>query len=120
MALQSIQSEVPEPAVVFQPGRSFAQRRRIQPAAMLAPHHLPLDKARPFEHQNMFRDRVERYRKRPGNLGNGGRLLCQSGEDRPPRGVRNRCENAIETPGVIFNHSVEYRLGYGECQALEL
>src|SRR5579864_2736739 len=120
MTLQSIQPELPELAVVLQPGRSLAERRRIQPATMLAPHHLALDEPRPFEHQNVFRDRVERYRKWPGNLGNGGWLLRQSGENGPPRGVRNRCENPVETLGVIFNHLVEYRLRHGNCQALEL
>src|SRR5579864_605981 len=120
MTLQSIQPQVPKLAVELQPRRRFAQRRRIQPAAMLAPHYLALDEPCPFEHQNVFRNRVERYRKRPGNLRNGGWLLRQGGENGPPRGVRNRCENPVQTLGVMFNHSVEYRLRHSECQALEL
>lgn len=120
MALQSIQPEIPELAVVFQPGRSSAQRRRIQPAAMLAPHHFPLDQARPFEHQDVFRDRVERNREGSGNFGDRSRLSLQSGEDSPPRGVRNGPENTVESVASIFNHLVEYRLGCGGCQAQDL
>jgi len=84
---------------------------------MLAPNNLLLDEARPFEHQDVFRDRVERNREGPGNLGDRSRLSLQCGENSPARRVRDCRKHAVENLDAIFNHSVEYKLGRDECQA---
>jgi hypothetical protein len=46
--------------------------------------------------------------------------LRQSGENCPPRGVGDRSKNLVQNLNSIFNHSVEYRLEQGACQAFDM
>lgn len=87
--LQGIQADIPEFAVMFEPCRRVAQRRRVKPAVMLAAHDLALEEARPFEHQNVFRNGVQRNRERRSDFGDSGRLARQPCQNGAPRGVGN-------------------------------
>jgi hypothetical protein len=61
----------------------------------------------------MLHDRRKGHGKWPGKLAHGNALmLVELREKRPPRGVREGGERAVENPVLILNHVVKYRHGH--------
>jgi hypothetical protein len=62
----------------------------VLPAVLFA-----VNQAGAFENHQVFRDGVQRHRKRPRDLADGTRTFSLGGENRPARGVGERREYGI-------------------------
>jgi hypothetical protein len=107
MPLESVQTRVPEPAVVLEPGRGAAKRLRVEVAVVLPPDHLAADEPGPLEDLDVLRDRVQRHGKRPRDPGDRGGAAPEGRQDRPPRGIGHGREYVVEGRLSTFNHTVE-------------
>jgi len=107
MPLQRVQPALPEFSVALEPGRGPAERPRVEAAVVLPADHRPVDEPGPLEDLHVLRDGVEGHRKRPGDLGDGGRPPAEGVQDRAPGGVGHRHEDPAEGVGMTINHTVE-------------
>src|ERR1700737_1698982 len=112
--LQGIQLLVPEPFVAQRPPGNFTQRGSAQLQAVLAARAVPADQPCALQNLQVLRDGVQRNGKPLGHVGDPGRAPGEAPHDRPPGGVRESGESAVECarhPRMIFNPMVEYVKG---------
>src|SRR6266545_2953197 len=114
--VQPVVALLPEAAVPLGPVGDLLEWPSLEPGGPPLPLPAPRDEPRPLEHFQVLRDRRQAHLERLRQLGDGGLPRRQPREDRPPRGIRESRERAIQPIGhhshgtlLLNNRSVKYR-----------
>src|SRR4051794_40746199 len=112
----AVEPALPDVAVLLQPLGHVAQRRSLQPGGPQLRRATARDQAGALQHLQVLRDGLDAVRERLRELVDRHlALLCEPGEDRPPRRVGERREREAElvgrhrsySPRRFINHMVE-------------
>src|SRR6266508_1747901 len=97
--VQPVVALLPEAAVPLGPLCDFLERPRLEPGRPPLPFSAPGDQPGPLQHLQVLRDRRQAHLERLRQLGDGGFPGDEPCEDRPPRGIREGGERAVQPIG---------------------
>jgi len=102
--VEGVEAMLPEGSVGVDPFRGLAQRARLEREHVLAPADLAPQETRALEHAEVLGDRVQRQIEWLGQIRDASLAEREPGEDRPPGGVGDGGEGAIEVAvlGVMY------------------
>ena len=115
IAVERVESPLPELAVAADPVGGLGQRRRLERAASHASLLARPQKAGALEGFDVFQERGKRHRERVGQVGHGGLAPREPGQDGPPGGVGEGGEGRVESLHTL-NHKVKCMVAI--CQVL--
>src|SRR6266542_3634041 len=115
--VQPVVALLPEAAVPLGPVGDLLEWPSLEPGGPPLPLPAPRDEPRPLEHLQVLRDRRQAHLERLRQLGDGGLPRRQPPENRPPRGIRESPEGAVQSFGElqhstlqVHNQKVKYPL----------
>ncbi len=103
-----VEAERPEALVKSEPAISLGQRARLDAAAVRAAFDGAAEQARFLEDLHVFRGGSEGHVERLGQLADRPHPACQPLQHRPPGGIAQCAEHAIEGSASMLNHTVEH------------
>src|SRR6266540_202481 len=113
--LQPVVALLPEAAVPLGPLGDLLEWPRLEPGGPPLPLPASCDEPRPLQHLQVLRDRRQAHLERLRQLGDGSLPRRQPREDRPPRGIREGPEGAVQpfgglqhSPLHVYNQKVKY------------
>src|SRR5437867_3675118 len=99
MRVESIETLFPENAIALHPSGCFAKPRRLEPCGPPLRVASTRDQPRMLEHLEVLRDRGEGHVEGLRELSDGSLARCETCQDCPPRGVRDRGKGRAEVVG---------------------
>src|SRR5712691_9434646 len=113
--VQPVVALLPEPTVPLGPLRHLFDWPRLEPCGPPLPLPASRDEPRPLKHLQMLGDRGKSHREGLGQLGDGCLARGEPGENRPPRGIGESREGAVQVVGChplytfrLFNRNGNY------------
>src|SRR5213596_235865 len=123
--IEALVVALPQPAVTFQPLGSLPQPLGLEAARPPLCVAAARNQAGALQHLQVLGDRRLAHRERLGQLRHRRLTRRQAGEDRPPGGIGEGCEDGVEAVCCVHNLLVIYRTTRGPssrwgCQAIRV